>query len=113
MFTVALGNDRSPAHTITIRDNDAIAPGRPTGLKATPRSPTVIQLSWTAPENVGSFSITGYRVEASENTGGPWVVVAADTPQHPPQLGPWRAVGRRHAALPGVGDQPRGHVGPL
>ena len=78
VFTVALGNDRSPAHTITLRDNDAIAPGSPTDLQAAPRSPTGIQLSWTAP-SAGSFSITGYRVEASENAGGPWSVVAADT----------------------------------
>ena len=87
VFTITLGNDRSPARTITIRDNDAIATGRPTGLKATPRSPTGIQLSWTAPENVGSFSITGYKIEASENTGGPWVVVAADTRNTRPSWG--------------------------
>ena len=87
VFAVELDVDRSPAHTITIRDNDAIAPGRPTGLKAAPRSPTVIQLSWTAPENVGSFSITGYRVEASENAGGSWVVVAADTRNTRPSWG--------------------------
>ena len=78
VFTIALGVDRSPAHTITLRDNDAIAPLMPTGLQAAPRSATGIQLSWTAP-SAGSFSITGYRVEASENAGGPWSVVAADT----------------------------------
>ena len=87
VFTVALGNDRSPAHTITIRDNDAIAPGRPTGLQAAPRSATGIKLSWTAPGSTGGLSITGYRVEASENTGGPWVVVAADTRNTRPSWG--------------------------
>ena len=79
VFTVALGVDRSPAHTITIRDNDAIAPGRPTGLKAAAKSQTVIQLSWTAPENVGSFSITGYKIEVSEDAGGRWDVAVPDT----------------------------------
>ena len=79
VFAVKLGGDQTPAHTITIRDNDAVAPGRPTGLEAAPGSATEIQLSWTAPEYVGSFSITGYRVEASENARGPWSVVAADT----------------------------------
>ena len=33
--------------------------------------------------------------------------------QHPRRLCPYRAFGRRHAALPGVGDQRRGHVAPL
>ena len=78
VFAVGFAGDQTPAHTITIRDNDAIAPDRPTGLEAAPGSATEIQLSWTAP-SAGSFSITGYRVEASENAGGPWSVVAADT----------------------------------
>ena len=78
VFTVKFSEVESPAHTITIRDNDAVASDRPTDLQAAPRSPTVIQLAWTAP-SAGSFSITGYRVEASENASGPWVVVAADT----------------------------------
>ena len=76
VFAVKLGGDQTPAHTITIRDNDAVASDRPTDLQAAPRSPTVIQLAWTAP-SAGSFSITGYRVEASENARGPWSVVAA------------------------------------
>ena len=87
VFTVALGVDRSPAHTITIRDNDAIAPGSPTGLKAAPRSPTVIQLSWTAPENVGSFSITGYKIEVSADAGGRWSVLVPDTRKTRPSWG--------------------------
>ena len=78
VFTVKFSEVETPAHTITIRDNDAVASDRPTGLDAAAKSPTVIQLSWTAP-SAGSFSITGYRVEASEDASGPWVVVAADT----------------------------------
>ena len=88
VFRVKFSEVETPAHTITIRDNDAIVPGRPTGLQAAPRSPTVIQLSWTAPEYVGSSSITaGYRVEASENASGPWSVVAADTRNTRPSWG--------------------------
>ena len=75
-------------HTITIRDNDAIASDRPTDLQAKrPRARREIQLAWTAPEDAGSFSITGYRVEASENASGPWVVVAADTRNTRPSWG--------------------------
>ena len=114
VFRVKFSEVETPAHTITIHDNDAVAPGRPTGLQAAPRSPTVIQLSWTAPEYVGSFSITaGYRGRGLRERERALERRRRRHPQHPPQLGPWRAVGRRHAALPGVGDQPRGHVGPL
>ena len=34
-------------------------------------------------------------------------------PRRRHRLSPWRTLGRRHAALPGVGDQRRGRVGPL
>ena len=66
----------SPEHTITIRDNDAIVPGRPTGLSAAAKSQTRIQLAWTAPADEGSFAITSYRIEASEDAGSSWNVVA-------------------------------------
>ena len=65
----------SPEHTITIRDNDAAVPGRPTGLTALPKSQMRIQLAWTAPADDGSFAITGYRIEASEDAGSSWNVV--------------------------------------
>ena len=56
--------------------DDAIAPGRPTGLTVFPKSQTRIQLAWTAPEDHGSFAITGYRIEASEDAGSSWNAVA-------------------------------------
>ena len=85
MFAVGFPGDQTPAHTITLRDNDAVASDRPTGLEAAAKSQTRIQLAWTAP-SAGSFSITGYRVEASENASGPWVVVA-DTRNTRPSWG--------------------------
>ena len=69
-------NAGSPEHTITIRDDDAIVPGRPTGLSAEAKSQTRIQLAWTAPADEGSFAITSYRIEASEDAGSSWNVVA-------------------------------------
>ena len=69
VFEVATNADESPKHTITIRDNDGIVPGRLTGLSSAAKSQTRIQLSWTAPADVGSFAITGYRIEVSENEG--------------------------------------------
>ena len=65
----------SSKHTITIRDDDAAVPGRPTGLSAAAKSQTRIQLAWTAPADDGSFAITGYRIEASEDAGSSWNVV--------------------------------------
>ena len=68
-------NTGSPEHTITIRDDDAAVPGRPTGLSAAAKSQTRIQLAWTTPADDGSFAITGYRIEASEDAGSSWNVV--------------------------------------
>ena len=69
-------DNRGIEQTIVIRDDDAIAPGTPTGLTAFPKSQTRIQLAWTAPEERGSFGITGYRIEASEDAGSSWNAVA-------------------------------------
>ena len=76
VFFVRTSSDTSPDHTITIRDDDAVVPGTPTGLTAFPKSQTRIQLAWTAPANYGSFAITGYRIEASEDGRSSWDVVA-------------------------------------
>ena len=75
VFRVATSSDESPKHTITIRDDDAAVPGRPTGLSAAAKSQTRIQLAWTAPADDGSFAITSYRIEASEDAGSSWNVV--------------------------------------
>ena len=79
VFVVESGPNRTPAQTITIRDNDAIGPGRPTGLQAAPTGQTRIQLSWTAPADVGSFAIAGYTIEVSENAGATWTVLTGHT----------------------------------
>ena len=79
MFAVRIPGDLSPAHTITIRDNDAIAPDRPTDLEAAAKSQTRIQLAWTAPADVGSFAIAGYTIEVSENAGATWNVLTGHT----------------------------------
>ena len=44
----------------------ATRPGAPS-LTATANGPTRIDLSWEAPQNTGGASITGYRIEVSEN----------------------------------------------
>ena len=79
VFAVDFGVDQSPVHTITIRDNDAVASDRPTGLQAAPKGQTQIQLSWTVPADVGSFAITGYMIEVSENAGATWTVLSGHT----------------------------------
>ena len=71
-----ISDNRGTEQTIVIRDDDAIAPGRPTGLTAFSKSQTRIQLAWTAPGEHGSFAITHYRVEASEDGGSSWNAVA-------------------------------------
>ncbi|MYK65109.1 MAG: fibronectin type III domain-containing protein [Gemmatimonadetes bacterium] len=50
---------------------DAILPARPTNLAATPKAPTRIDLSWSAPGYDGGAPVIGYKVEVSED-GGIW-----------------------------------------
>ena len=76
VFFVSTNADSSPAHTITLRDDDAVVPGSPTDLTALPKGQTRIQLAWTAPADEGSFPITHYRIEASEDARSSWDVVA-------------------------------------
>ena len=58
-------------------------PQPPTNLSATARSTTRIDLSWRAPSDRGSSSVTGYRVETSASGlgfyDGSWEEVVANT----------------------------------
>ena len=56
------------------------APGAPTDLTATASgSTTTIVLSWTAPTDTGGATITGYKIERSEDGATGWMEVVADT----------------------------------
>jgi len=44
-------------------------PGAPIGLSASPISPTIVNLSWSAPSSTGGASITGYKIEVKKGTG--------------------------------------------
>ena len=52
-----------------------VATGAPTGLTARAMGPTQIELSWTAPKNVGDDEITGYQIQFGDliTTTGDWV----------------------------------------
>ena len=54
----------------------AVVPTVPTSLAATPSGPTIVNLSWSAPENNGGATITGYRIEGSTSSSGPWTLLA-------------------------------------
>ena len=57
----------------------ATAPGAPTGLTATASGISTINLSWTAPASNGGSAITGYRIEASSDSGSNWSELVANT----------------------------------
>ena len=84
--TVALTADASDHYTlgdpssvtVTVRDNDTL-PTAPRNLTATAISATRIDLEWDEPENAGSSTITGYRIEVSADDGTNWTELAADT----------------------------------
>ena len=48
---------------------DTSTPAAPTGLTASPISPTQINLSWTSPSNTGGYAITGYKIEYRIGSG--------------------------------------------
>ena len=58
---------------VTIVDDDEL-PGAPTGLMVDNAGPTTVTLSWTAPSDEGSHTITGHLVERSTDSA---------TRQHP------------------------------
>ena len=55
------------------------APGKPTGLSASANGATQIDLSWTAPTDIGSAAISGYRVEVSSDGGSTFSDLEDDT----------------------------------
>ena len=55
------------------------APSKPRGLTAGPATPTMVPLSWTAPEHQGATAVAGYKVEWSADGNDPWMVAQADT----------------------------------
>ena len=56
----------------------AAAPGAPTGLTATSRGTSRIDLAWRAPLSDGGARITGYRIETSPD-GVTWIVLRTNT----------------------------------
>jgi titin len=64
--------------TQPITSTPFVAPDAPTSVTAGAADSSVA-LSWTAPTNVPSTSIIGYRVERAPATGSTWTVVAANT----------------------------------
>ena len=64
---------------VSVATTVATVPYRPTGLTATADGTARIDLSWTAPAFDGGARITGYRIEVSENGGGTWTDLTANT----------------------------------
>ena len=70
-------NNCSSAVSVTVSATTSV-PNSPTGLTATANGQTRINLSWRAPSDDGGATITGYRIEVSENRSG-WRDLTADT----------------------------------
>ncbi len=61
------------------RANIPSPPGAPTGLVASARGDTQVDLVWTAPSATGTSSLTGYRIEFSADGGANWTDLVSDT----------------------------------
>ena len=58
---------------------DATVPGLPQGLDAEAAGTSRINLSWRMPTSDGGARVTGYRIEVSEDGGGRWEDLVANT----------------------------------
>ena len=106
-----VGADSTAAVTVA-DDDESSRPGAPTGLTATAIGDTAIDLSWTAPTDIGNSALTGYRVEISTDGGAYWDPLvgntnsAATTYEHTGLTAGWtrhykvRAVNTAGAGLP-------------
>ena len=54
-------------------------PDAPTGLTATAKGSSRIDLAWTAPANTGGTAITGYKIEVSPDGASDWTDLVANT----------------------------------
>ena len=70
-------NNCSAAVTVTV-SAPANVPNSPTGLTAAAHGQTRIDLAWRTPSDDGGASITGYRIEVSEDNSN-WSNLVADT----------------------------------
>ena len=69
---------RGAFSSVAFATTRAAVPGAPTGLTATARGQTRIDLAWRAPLSDGGARITGYRVETSPD-GITWIVLRPNT----------------------------------
>ncbi|TLX67158.1 MAG: fibronectin type III domain-containing protein, partial [Thaumarchaeota archaeon] len=56
-----------------------IAPSPPTNLTASAVSSSEIDLSWTAPSNLGGLLLSGYKIERSQDSGTTWSTIVSNT----------------------------------
>ena len=79
-YRVSAINDdgTGPVSNVASATTDSDRPGAPTGLTARANGSDRIDLTWTAPTNVGD-GITGYQIEISDDAGSSWTVHVADT----------------------------------
>ena len=71
-----LGWSEGVTQTVKIVRHEASAP---TDLTPSVEPSTSVRLRWTAPAKNGGSPITGYRIEYSEDGGGNWDDLVADT----------------------------------
>ena len=82
--TVTAGEDAgytvgaASSAAVTVNDNDAV-PAAPKDLVATAEGQAVIGLRWVPPDDAGSSTVTGYRIEWSADGSSGWTELVGDT----------------------------------
>ena len=68
-----------PSNVTSATTKETTVPGAPTGLTATARGQSRIDLAWAAPASDGGSPVTGYQIEVSVNAGTAWAVLVSNT----------------------------------
>ena len=67
------------ASNVARATTEATIPGAPRNLTAEADGSSAIDLTWRSPASDGGAQVTGYRIEASDNGGGTWQNLVANT----------------------------------
>jgi len=94
-------------------DGSPAFPASPTNLVATPTSASEVDLSWTAPQNNGGLTITGYKIERNDGNGFNVIANSPTTTYQDKNLVPNPEHSYRVSAINSAGSSVPSNIAPV